>query len=322
MQTRTSRSIVSLLTRGFRPGELSCLLLLCGAHGGPWIPCRLGSFISDEWLKKELAGMFHSLEKSMKKEITAVRSDMSHLLARIEDTEQRQDLHEAAIKELQETVTQLAFAHCSSLYKLEDLENRNRRNNLRIRECPEATRDNDIKPLIWGILNTILGNPVTDPLRFVHRALRLRNVTTDQPRDVICRLHYFEDKNTIMVKLRSTPNIDFDGAVINTFPDLSKKTLDRHRALKPLLDQLRTDGVTHRWGFPSCLIATKNGRSFTLRFPEELPTFLHELNMPLLELPGWQDPIPMFSVPLDPQWQKTPSKKKRTATPGSSQKNG
>lgn len=55
---------------------------------------------------------------------------MSHLLAQVEDTKKRQDTHEVAIKELQNTVTQLALAHHSTLYKLEDLENRNRRNNL------------------------------------------------------------------------------------------------------------------------------------------------------------------------------------------------
>lgn len=47
----------------------------------------------------------------MKKEITAVRSVMSHLLARVEDMEKCLD-----------TVTQLAFSHRSTLYKLEDFE--------------------------------------------------------------------------------------------------------------------------------------------------------------------------------------------------------
>lgn len=275
-------------------------------------------------LKKELAGMFHNLEKSIKKEITAVRTDMSHILVRVEETEQRQDTQALAIKEMQDTVTQLAIAQRASLYKLEDLENRNRRNNIRVRGLPEATGDSDLEPSIRGIFNTIMGNPVTAPLRFdrVHRALRPRNTNSDQPRDVICRLHYFEDKNAIMMKMRGLPNIDFDGATITIFPDISKDTLDRRRALKPLLDLLRTDGITYRWGFPACLIATKNGRSHTLRFPEELTTFLQALNLPPLELPGWQNSIPKFSNLTDSVWRKTPSKASRSSLPGSAQKNG
>lgn len=62
--------------------------------------------------------------------------------------------------------------------------------------------------MIRGILNSILGKPFTEPLRFnrVHRALHPRNLSADQPRDVICRLHYIEDKNAIMIKLRGTPS--------------------------------------------------------------------------------------------------------------------
>lgn len=57
---------------------------------------------------------------------------MSHLLTRVEENEKRQDAQEAASKELQDKVTQLAIAHRMALYILEDFENRNRRNNLRI----------------------------------------------------------------------------------------------------------------------------------------------------------------------------------------------
>lgn len=189
---------------------------------------------------------------------------------------------------------------------------------------PEATKDGDLEPTIRSILNTILGKMVTDPLRFdrVHRALRPRNLPTDLPRDVVCRLHYFEDKNAIMINLQGTPNIDFDGTTLNIFPDLSKETLERRRALKPLLDQLRGIGATYRWGFPACLIATKDGRSSTLRFPEDLPAFSREIGIPLVDLTGWHDLIPDFSTPLDPMWRDTPLKKKRNTTPGSSQKNG
>lgn len=112
-----------------------------------------------------------------------------------------------------------------------------------------------------------------------------------------------------MTKLQNTPNIDFDGSTLNIYPDISKETLDCRRALKPLLEQLRGDGITYRWGFPACLIATKNGGSFTLRFPEEHCAFLQDLNLPHMELPVWQNPIPTFSVPGPPNGAKPqPSK--------------
>lgn len=55
--------------------------------------------------------MFLSLEKSTKKEITVVCSDMSHLLARVEETEKQQDTQAVSIKELQDTKTLLLSCH-------------------------------------------------------------------------------------------------------------------------------------------------------------------------------------------------------------------
>lgn len=89
-----------------------------------------------------------------------------------------------------------------------------------------------------------------------------------------------------MVKLRSILAIDLDEAVLNIYPDLSKETLERGRALRPLLNQIQSDGATYKWGFPLCLIATKNGRSSNLRFLEDLQAFCNDLNITPMELPG------------------------------------
>lgn len=44
--------------------------------------------------------MFQSLVNTIKKELSAVRTDSSHVLIQMEETEQVQDSHEATIKEL------------------------------------------------------------------------------------------------------------------------------------------------------------------------------------------------------------------------------
>lgn len=45
------------------------------------------------------------------------------------------------------------------MYKLEDQENRNRRNNIWGWGLPEVTRDSDLLAMIQGIFNKLLGNP-------------------------------------------------------------------------------------------------------------------------------------------------------------------
>lgn len=142
----------------------------------------------------DLASMMLGLERTIKKEVSAVCTNLAQVLDRVEDSELRLDRHAAAVRDLQATTRNLT--HRMALYKIEDQENHNRRNNIRIRGLPEATRDEDLVGSIRGIFNGLLGNPADHPLKLdrVHCALRSRNLSSDVPRDIICRVHYFEEK--------------------------------------------------------------------------------------------------------------------------------
>ena len=117
-----------------------------------------------------------------------------------------------------------------------------------------------------------------------------------------------------MRKARETPSLDFDGATLSFFPDLAKETLDRRRALRPLTEKLREASITYRWGFPAALIATRNGKTAVLRFPEDLEKFCADVDVPPPELPGWQDVIPALPGSADPQWQKVDRRNRRSTT--------
>lgn len=197
-----------------------------------------------------------------------------------------------------------------ALYKIEDQENRNRRNNIRIRGLPEATGDDDLLPSVRGIFNGLLGHAADHPLKIdrVHRALRPRNLSTDIPRDVICRVHYYEEKELIMKKARDAAPLDFDGATLSFFPDLARETLDRRRALKPLTEKLRAASINYRWTFPAALIARRDGKTAVLRFPEDLEKFCMDVSITPPELPGWQDTIPPLPHNSEPRWQKVDRK--------------
>lgn len=76
--------------------------------------------MSDLPTKSELASMLLGLECAIKKEVSAVRSDLSHVLERVEEFEQRLDRHAVAIRNLQASTRSLAIAHKMALYKMED----------------------------------------------------------------------------------------------------------------------------------------------------------------------------------------------------------
>lgn len=75
--------------------------------------------------------------------------------------------------------------------------------------------------------------------------------------DAICRLHKYCIKVAIIRMMASKCFMDFNGARLFLFPDLSKQTLWRCKTLRPLVEVLQQVGVTFRSGFPFRLIVTK-----------------------------------------------------------------
>lgn len=147
--------------------------------------------------------------------------------------------------------------------------------------------------------------------------MRPRNLSSEIPRDIICRIHYYDEKELIMRKAREKAPMDFDGASLQFFPDLARETLERRRALRPLTELLRTSSINYRWGFPASLIAHKDGKMAILHFPEDLERFCLDINIPPPEFPGWQDAIPPPPNHSEPRWQKV-DRKHHSNTPGSS----
>lgn len=89
--------------------------------------------------KMEMVEMFAKLEDSIKSEISNVRTDMGFLLRGVEEVEEKSENQAQEISELKMQIRKLQSDHRDILYKLEDQENQNRHQNLRIRAIPERT---------------------------------------------------------------------------------------------------------------------------------------------------------------------------------------
>ncbi|CAH2277834.1 Hypothetical predicted protein [Pelobates cultripes] len=107
---------------------------------------------------------------------------------------------------------------------IEDLDNRGRRNNLRLRGLPE-TEDSpqQLQEILLEILNEILGRDHQAPIEFVraHRALRPKGAPDSPPRDVICCLANFALKETILKQARGRRSLTYRNQDLQLFPDLS-----------------------------------------------------------------------------------------------------
>lgn len=221
-----------------------------------------------------------------------LRTDLHHLSAKVASIEEETYDTKMEISHIHDRLSTQASALREFQRHLEDLDNRGRRNNIRVRGLPEATQDEDLQVTLQAIFNNVLGRPENQRIKLdrAHRALRPRG-PGPRPRDVICRVHNFALKEDIMRKACNMHTIDFDGAPIQLYPDLSWITLQQRRSLQPLFTSLKEHDYRYHWGLTFSLTAKKDGRSTTLRYPENLHSFCRELDIPVPPTPGW-DPLP------------------------------
>lgn len=245
--------------------------------------------------KGEIAEMFAKLEASIKEEISTVHENMSHILKRVEEVENTMDKQEVDIKNLITQMEALRIEQRNTRYRMEDQENRSRRKNLRIRGLPETQGEKENLQDKMEEIFKDLRKPSDDSNKLkvdrVHRIRKPAEIREDVPRDVIVRFHNYQDKEEISSNLRKNMQAKYGEISLQIFQDLSAETLNRRRTLKPLLATLITHEVQYSWGFPACLIGRKEGRSATLRFPEETQQFCQRLGIPLVEILGWWEKI-------------------------------
>lgn len=189
----------------------------------------------------------------------------------------------------------------------EDLENRNRRSNIRIRGIPETIKQPDLKAYLRNLFSTLVPDLPPEAWRLdrAHRALGNPPPNSKLPKDVVTKLHYFESKDRVISATRMRQNIEHQGAQLQLYNDISSITLAKRRALRPITQILRDNKIPYRWGYPFKLIATKDGRQYTLVETSQQERFLIALG--IAEKPPALSPTTSPTRnKLQPIWETTP----------------
>uniref|UniRef100_A0A8C5MWX4 Uncharacterized protein n=1 Tax=Leptobrachium leishanense TaxID=445787 RepID=A0A8C5MWX4_9ANUR len=270
--------------------------------------------------KTDLAAPFTQMERNFNTKFDELGSDLKQLGGHVVDLEEDRDALFSHVECLNGQMLtqgkQLATLH----RHLDDVDNKGRRNNLRIKGYLEAdSGKEDVKELLRGLFNDILGRSREEILVLdrAHRALRPRGSQNDAPRDIICRLQDFTLKEEILRAAHKTSEIKVDGQVILFFQDVSWTTLQARRALKPLTEALQERDIRYRWGFPLSLQVTHNNQVHSVACPEDIPDFVRVFGLPEVDIPDWYgSPSPSDTLPFPqrPRWTQQ-AKKKRKGKP-------
>ncbi|KAJ1163753.1 hypothetical protein NDU88_004206 [Pleurodeles waltl] len=126
--------------------------------------------------------------------------------------------------------------------KVTDLEDRSRRDNVRLFGIPEYKEGSDIKTFLKNLLPELLmGLVFSTPLEFqrVHRIGPLHEATPDKPRPIIvCFLRYKQARQTISVA-SAQGLFSLEGRKIRVVADFSRLTNEKQKAFLALRPQLR-----------------------------------------------------------------------------------
>lgn len=245
--------------------------------------------------------------RNIQEQVDAVSSRVSVIETHNDVTDSRLaeviEAQSALRQELQEHRSQHQSQILLLQEHLDDLENRHRRNNLRIRGLPESVGRADLRSTVVNIFNSILRQeqPREIMIDRVYRSLGPPAIDPARPRDIICRVHYYTLKEEILRKAWENGQTEWEGSQIQIFPDVSKRTLQMRRSLKPLLARIKELGATYRWGFPFQLIIRKNGSTFLLRTHEQLGDLFDFLETDPLPIPNWQDQGALVPPRADPR---------------------
>lgn len=251
----------------------------------------------EEYIDVKLEGYVDRFEALIKRELRATQESMAKLTDKLLSLEKEVINRQKQVDDLGKT-SQDQQKHILGLaLKTMDLENRGRRNNIRLRGIPETIGPDKLWDTVLTILNFYRGQPSQERLELdrVHRVPGPRGNNANNPRDVLCRVHFFQDKDTILRTAWDKGPYHLEGARVILLQDLAKNTLAMRRQLKPLLEVALQQGATYKWGFPFQLVLKKNRKFFVLRSHDQLADAFAFLGAQPIEVKNWLEEALVFS---------------------------
>ncbi|KAI4884966.1 hypothetical protein NFI96_003671 [Prochilodus magdalenae] len=184
--------------------------------------------------------------------------------------------HEVRISSLETALAETQRKNELLRLKLDDLEGRSRRNNIKIVGVPEGEEKGKPTEFVTGLLPKLLGaTHFAEPLIVdrAHRVLQPKPPEGAKPRTIIARVHFYTEKERIL-RLRAGRNLDYNGHKIYIFPDYTAEVLSQRRSFRDVMQALRALQVTHTLRFPAKLCVQHNGQLKSFTSPAEAAKFV------------------------------------------------
>ena len=258
----------------------------------------------DTVLKDMLISVRSTLQSDMATYMHRLTGDVQEVGNRVNHIESKMEEYATTINELVDANEDREADNEWIKAKLADMEDRSRRNNLKIRGIPESVQQHDLNHYVTSMFKDMLPDlsDLNVTIDRIHRLPKPLHLSEQVPRDVLLRLHFFHVKDKLMVNMRKREQIPEQYQNIQFYADLSQYTLQKRKNLTSVTKILRNHKIIYRWGYPTKLSVTKDNRTYIITSLEK--------GLDLLRDWGLHEQQALTSTPhhVEPGWKQVTSR--------------
>ena len=211
-------------------------------------------------IAQELGNIYSTLTKisgdlgelaEIRRSTASVETKLSSLITRMDDMEKRVEYLETTEQEWKANPPASKTDVGQIWDKLEDMENRSRRNNVRFVGFPEGKEGGNVVRFLEELLPNLLNIEGKREIERAHRIAGQRPAPGDRPRPA--RFLRSSDRDAVLRAARNKGKLTWGSTTIMLFPDYSRATQMKRDKFKECKKKLHERGVSFRMLFPAKL---------------------------------------------------------------------
>lgn len=203
----------------------------------------------------------------------SLQSSQNKLAAPMDSMDDVASDHESHLMVMEKTMNDLKVENTRLQAKVNDLEGRSRRNNIKI---PEGEEKGTPTEFICALIPKLLGEshfqkPVI--INCAHRTQQPKPAEGARPRTFIARVHHYQEKEMI-IRLGRQQTLEYNGQQVLIFPDYTAEVMEQRSGFHEVMQDLREMTIKHSLRFPAKLHLQHNGQQRIFTSPGEAKRFV------------------------------------------------
>lgn len=227
-------------------------------------------------LRDDISCLIQEAIKPLQTSLDSLQTTVSSFQKRLTSVESVAGDNFERVAAVESTIAELQTQNQSLLDRLDDLENRSRRTNLRIINIPEGSEDGkDPVKFMSELLMQITGPdvcPVPPELERAHRTPTVRTGHGKSPRTFLVCFSKFQQKEAVLRWARNH-ELKYQGSTIRMYQDVSTALSKKRAAFNGVKQALYQKNVKFHLLYPARLRVIHRDDVLTFNSPDEAQKF-------------------------------------------------